>query len=170
MSEFKTQFDALLNEMKSGMARVIFGYLNVPLDFSEQSLVLIEEKINEMYPLGHQPLLTTLIPFGYYLGETIIRNIPNAHWDASNAEDIFDVSVVIENPLAKDNQPQKSVVKPFLRVRKFWFDRTDGLAVLYRMVNLMNLNFIDTSNLKKGEWVELPNGDRFRLVDEIPKA
>lgn len=136
-------------------------------DFSENDLTALEKIIDELYPLGHKSMVTTLIPFGMYLGETIIRNIPGAEWDLSHAEegDIFNFRVNVPS-----GENQVVTVMPFQRVRNFWFDREDGLAVMYRTINLFNLQFVNPEKLKEGEWKEFANGDKIRFFKANPSS
>jgi hypothetical protein len=137
----------------------LFGAGGMRSDFSPESLDELEGSINEMFPLGHKPLPTTYIPFGVYLGETIVQNIPNSKWDYSEVKDhVEDIAVVVG-----DDKNQMRLY-PFRRVMNFWKDREDGLAVLFRTVQLMTAGGIDPTAIKQDEWIKFPNGDMIRVT------
>jgi hypothetical protein len=138
------------------------------VDYSEESLSHCEDFINAIYPVGHIPHPTTVLPFGYYLGETIIRNIPDSKWDVDTpAETVWDIGVKIEIPFASEDMPRTQIVRPFMRAQKFWRDRSDGLRAMYILVNQLSLGFVDPTKAKPGEWIELPVGIKFRYTIAI---
>lgn len=152
----------LLSELKNKEA-LLFESIGIPVDHSLQSLELIENFINEISPLEFNPGLSAVLPFGYYLGETMIQNFEGAHWNTEVDHPMKLEVVIPKHP----NSEEKLVLRPITRVSKFWQDRTDGLAVMYRTVQLMVMDFLDTAmkGIPTGEWKEFANGDRVRLLD-----
>jgi hypothetical protein len=131
------------------------------VDFTLQTLFDAEEAINKNYPEGHMPLPTTLLPFGFLLGETIVRSF-NGEWVTDGVGEIWDIKVKI-----KDKDDKEILLKPFLRVHKFWEDRTDGLAAMYLIIEYSIDADLSKDNMERFEdeegWVHFPNGFKFRL-------
>lgn len=148
----------LITKLQNGALAPITELFGIPVDFEPESLEVLEELINELWHEGTEPMPTTLIPFGFILGETMIRNLTDAKWVVDDANHFMEISVEIK--MGEGTQK----VYPFLRVHKFFHDRTDGLAVMYRMTNLFQLKFLDPKNIDSNEWVDLPNGDRYRMT------
>ena len=127
----------------------------------------MEESINEIYPEGHQPLATTLIPFGFYLGETMAKNF-DGHWDLEDKEgeefNPFDMSVII-----KSNGDSKVKIFPFNRVGKYWQNREDALSTVYLMQEVLRVyspDQLQNMPADKDGWVEFGNGLTFRINKE----
>lgn len=145
------------------MIPILFDPLGIKPDYTPSSLDKVEKVIDSMFPEGHKPMESTLIPFGFYLGEVIVQNIPGAHWDIQETTKYLnEIAVVV--PQAGDDNHIK--IMPFVRISKFWSDRTDGLSVFYRMISRMALGRVDLDSTKPGEWVHFPNGDSFRVTKE----
>lgn len=157
----KIDWQDFLDKMRSTMCDTMMIAFGVTPTYQPESLNEVEQKINEMYPEGHKAMPTTYLPFGFYLGETIVRNIPGAKWDISEAGEFFDnIAITIDQ-----SDEAKAKLFPFRRVMKFWDDRTDGLSVFYRMINLMALGGINPEAVQKGQWLHFPNGDAFRMTE-----
>lgn len=77
----------LILKLKEGEADKLIGLFGAKPTYTGESLKEIEDKINIKYPVGHMPLITTLIPFGFYFGETIIRNFKGANWVTEGVSD-----------------------------------------------------------------------------------
>lgn len=92
------------------------------LTYTPESLSKLEAVIHHMFPDEAQPRLsTTFIPFGWYLGEVIVRNISGAKWQEEDS--FFNTSITIPGPVAR--------VQPFIYVEKFFSDRSLGFKLLY---------------------------------------
>jgi hypothetical protein len=150
--------EGLLTQLStdSPMLLKLFGFTG---NYEADSLDSLEEMIKTLYPVdGPAKFDTTYLPLGFYLGETIIRNIPGAKWELEAVDHIGEIGISIPQAEKSDGVLK---VFPFNRVRNFFLDHTDGLTVLFRMVLAMSLNLLSTT--ADGEWVELPNGDKYRM-------
>jgi hypothetical protein len=108
--------------------------LGVVCDFKPESLKVIETEINTVYPIGNEPMLSTIISYGVYLGEVFVRNVPGASWGSYiGDDDLLDLDIRI------DRKEHSFVGYPLKRVLDFWFDRSLALSVYYQM----NLDMLD---------------------------
>lgn len=129
---------------------------NVKLDFTPNSLSKLEDAIDKHYPLGHKPTVGLLVPFGFYLGETIINNSLNAEWGDLD-EHPFDWTITLKHGKGEIR------LNPVRRVNNFWHDRTDGLYPWYKMVFDMLSGKIKPNTEKKSEWSEWDNRDNYKI-------
>lgn len=69
--------DKLQDLLKSShlLAQIIENTLNVRVDYKPDSLLGIEKAIDRVYPVGHEPMFSTIISYGIYLGEVFVRII-----------------------------------------------------------------------------------------------
>ncbi|MNQ73820.1 hypothetical protein D3C85_885630 [compost metagenome] len=109
-------FDKDMQIMAAGML-VLAGFKP---SYTPESLPELEAVIERMFPDGAL-FSTTHIPFGWYLGEVIVRNIPGAQWQEENS--FLNTSITI--PGYADR------IQPFIYVEKFFSDRSLGLKNLY---------------------------------------
>lgn len=79
------------------------------LDYSPASLKIMDKAISKYFPKGEEPLPTTLLPLGAYLGEVLRRNL-GGEWRLEDP--IFDSFLVISG------QKEKAEPYPFRRVAK----------------------------------------------------
>lgn len=154
------ELNELLTTLRNEVIPTLFPVIGLPTTFTPEGVQKMEDVINEMYPEGHEPLTTTFIPFGFYLGQTIVETIPGAEWSVEdNAQYINDISIVL-----KDEEGKMSAqVRPFTRIEKFWGDRTDGLSVFYYMIASMEQIKEASENLPEGQWIDLGQG-RLRIT------
>lgn len=156
----------ILDGLREGTEHV-FRLNGLPTSYQEEDLDLFEDFINELYPDEGMPSSPMIIPpFGYYLGETIVRNIPGAKWELD--EPIDNIARLSISVPAR-NGDETARLYPFIRAQKFFQDRSDGLSVYFRGVNLMSLGFIQ-DKLKKNEerWVNIGT-DIYRMT-KLEKA
>lgn len=147
----------------------VFGFRH--LNYTQKQLEAVEDKIEQEYPLGHQPQITTIFTFGFFLGECIIKANPGSKWKiADDAKSPFDM--VIEIPSDEDGTPAASA-SPMTRVRKYWFDRSDKPSTLLRMVCQMTELKLDPEYNKKradrNGWIQTYYGDRYRQLEASPE-
>lgn len=154
----KNVYEEMISDFQSGAFDPLFNLIGVPNDFEPDSLERLEDIINLVWPNEPVQEMTSVIPFGFLLGETLVRHLPGAKWVTEDAKDLFDVSV--EVPAGEAIQK----VMPFRRVNNFFNDRTDGLAVVYRMVEMMQRQLLDPDQLTDGQWLTMPNGDQIRVT------
>lgn len=159
----KSIAEEFLRDMEQ-MASTIIQTLGVKADYTLESLEQLEQQLDRMFPPGHEPMPTTVLVLGYYLGETIVQNVPNARWVTEGAKHPYELTIEIEQ-----FNEGKGQVFPFNRIYKFFEDHENGLAAFYRIVHLMSVGGIDVKNMKEGKWVEFPNGDCVRIVKEFYK-
>ncbi|MDA1675118.1 MULTISPECIES: hypothetical protein [Bacillus cereus group] len=110
-------------------------------DYSEQDLISLEECFNHLYPLEEQPpLTTTFIPFGFYLGEALVQNIPGAKWNCLYIDegDLFGIKVTLPTDTGTIQ------IRPFQWVRNFWFNRDGNFVELYRKHKYLNKTIVAT--------------------------
>ena len=153
--------EKFLQDMKE-LAPMAVQSLGVEANYTLESLEQIEQQLDRMFRPGHEPMPTTVLVLGYYLGETIVQNVPNARWATEGAKHPHELTIEIEQ-----FHEGKGQVLPFNRIYKFFEDRENGLATFYRMVHLISVGGIDVKNMQEGKWVEFPNGDRVRIVKEL---
>lgn len=120
--------DKLQDLLKSSplLAQIIENTLNVRVDYKPDSLLGIEKAIDRVYPIGHEPMFSTIISYGIYLGEVFVRNHPGAHW-GSYRQDIMQLEFHMTNG------ERSFIGYPLKRVYKFWYDRTQRLSTYYQM-------------------------------------
>ena len=143
------------------------------LKYDEKELELIEDKINEMFPVGHKPLATTLIPFGFYLGEYLIRKIPGAIWkfpdDGKIEESIWDICIEF-----KTSEGLLMNAKPFMRAKKYWLNREDKMSTLARVMCFNSEISMDPEYWSKraddNGWITMAWGDMFRMFQGDKKT
>lgn len=153
--------EEFLKDMKE-LVPMIIQTLGVEANYTLESLEQLERQLDRMFAPGHEPMPTTVLALGYYLGETIVRNVPNARWVTEGAKHPHELTIEIEH-----FNEGKGAVFPFNRIYKFFEDRENGLATFYRMVHLMSVGGIDVQNMEEGKWVEFPNGDRIRIIKDF---
>lgn len=138
---------------------------NTTLKYTEKELQHIESKIDEIFPEGHEPYYSTLIPFGFYLGQLLIKKVKGARWyvppELNENGDIFDICV----EHVRGDQTLR--VQPFSRVKKFWMNRNDKMSVLVRMFEFqteitLNHEYWSTRADEDG-WITMPDGYMFRM-------
>lgn len=136
-------------------------------EYSPESLVELEGIIDTTFPVKGKPALaTTYIPFGIHLGETIVRSIEGAKWVLpGKGENLFDAK--IEVPLSGGDADTVELY-PFVRVMKYFEDRSNGLKSYYDFVNLSAFMPPDISNAPAGgkwsKWKETrPGGIKWRM-------
>lgn len=131
------------------MADIMQNTLDVRVDFTPASLRRIEKAINRVYPIGHEPMTSTIVSYGIYLGEVFVRNVPGTEWGPFS-----------ENFLAwhirSKRQNQEFIGYPMKRVHDFWFDRSRGLSAFYHMnvdalEGKLNMELSEEWKSKEGE-------------------
>jgi hypothetical protein len=133
------------------------------IEYSLDQLIEIEKTIDERYPVGHNPFPTTLIPFGLYLGELIVRTIPGAEL-VKSAPSMWDITVKFKMA----SQEGWFQAKPFRRVSKFWKNREDRMSSFFRMCEFMSeIEFTEEyikSRADEDGWIYMESGDKFRMM------
>ena len=71
--------EKFLQDMKE-LVPTIIQTLGVEANYTLESLEQQEQQLDQMFAPSHNPMPTTVLALGYYLGETIVRNVPNAPW------------------------------------------------------------------------------------------
>lgn len=136
------------------------------LKYSEEELEMIEEKIDEMFPEGHKPKTTTLIPFGFYLGEVLKRKIPGAEWhvsdEANKSGDLFEIVIEFDNA-----DGYKMQAKPFIRVNKYWKKREDRMSSYVKLIEMNTEVQMDpeywSKRTNEDGWISMANEMMFRM-------
>lgn len=157
----KEELEKLVKTFKNN-GSLLFKSIGIPTDFTIESLITMEKVINELYPFGHQPMITTYIPFGIHLGEVLIHLIPEAKWEFDDVDHIFNLTISCPG---KDGATAR--VKPIQRIRNFWHDRTDTIFGFAEMVRDLSLGTLQPPE-KEGEWIDRSNGTKIRSFS-VPK-
>lgn len=136
------------------------------VDYTPDSLLELEWLIQRQFPKKGKPKIPTMIlPFGVVLGETVVRNIPRAKWVLKG--NLYDAKISFFQP-----NGVRAEAMPFVRVAKFFEDRTDGLKAWYDGINLISLGMMPKVKEKApdgqfSEWQETsPGGIKFRIKHE----
>lgn len=158
----KHDFTDVIEDKVGGMPLMLgmFGF-KPKVDYTFDALRELEEKINDTYPQGHEPMATTLIPFGWYLLKSLEKNLPGTKIKVVVPE-IWDIELEFEK---KDGL--RMVIFPFRRVDKFWRNREDSMASMLELTMFLMENdpFSRECQFKADEegWITLPHGSVFRL-------
>jgi hypothetical protein len=158
----KMEMQALFQSLEDS-AEQLLQAIHLPTDYSVESLEVMENIINAISPTEGEPThLQGILPFGYYFGETVIRAHKGAKWSYEEAEQIWDVEILVPNAEGKG----AIHIKPFLRILKYWRDRTDGIAVMFRTVSMVAGDYVEIAmeNSPEGEWKRFKNGDAVRIL------
>lgn len=154
------QYEQIIKDFQAGTFNPLYETFGIPTDYTYDSLEIVEDVINTIWPPSYSiQFVATVIPFGFLLGETLVQNLAGSRWVTEGAEDFFDITVEIPS----GEMIQK--VRPFSRVDNFFNDRRDGIAIVYRMTEMMKLQLLDPKQLTDGEWLIMPNGDKIRVTN-----
>lgn len=131
-----------INTAKSAFP-VLGPILDLNFDYSHQSLKDLESAIDTQYPLGHEPLNTTIVALGIYLGEVIIHSVKGAEWGVPKSGDESNPFTWIITIPVGENPESKFVAIPLQRVTNYWYDRTDTLYGYCSMLRDMALGLFN---------------------------
>ena len=156
-------FEKIIANLNGGMAAKMFGMIGFKPNYTLEQLQEIEQEFQAMYG-GREILPTTVVPFGFYLGETLVRNIPNAKWDFT-ADFLCDVSIKIQG---KDGG--ELIAKPFTRFEKFLKDDSDKPSTMFWLFSQLSQKttkelMAEGTPLTDG-WYKFPDGHMFRFFIE----
>ncbi len=168
----KEQLTGVIKELNAGMGKMMINTfletsMDTVLNFNEKTLIKIEEKINEMYPPGHQPLVTTLIPFGWFFGECIKAIFPKAKWSCKDDDSgLFDMCIKLKQ--SKKDKTNGFECYPFQRIDKFWKNRENRMSTFIRTMEFsneiqMNKEYWEKRSDSEG-WITFANGDMIRIT------
>lgn len=131
--------------------------------FTYEAIKELQDITNEVYPQGHKSLPTTKVPYGLYLGKMILDHIEGAQW-VTDVDSIWDIYITF---IQKNGDEMR--VFPFIRVNKFWDNREDSLAAVFKMCQFVTT--YDVSDKKvmdeftdKDGWVHFAGGECFRIL------
>lgn len=116
-----TNFESFIQEMQNGLCDSLLNLINFKPIYDLESLSSLESVIEERYRLGHKPMITTLLPYGFYIGECLVRDIEGAHWNVDNAKNVFDFTISV--PLKGEHV----LIKPYEAIKTYWFNREKSL-------------------------------------------
>lgn len=161
----------MLRELLDAVSKNIDGMMREfgisHLNYTTRQLEVLERLVDDRFPVGHKPMPTTIIPFAFYLGECIVRNVPGAKWEiAKDASAINEIAISLTG---SDTLSRLGThVYPFNRVWKFWNDRTDRMSTMLRMVMRMDEVQLNPEYLKKrigaDGWIQTFYGDCYRML------
>lgn len=138
---------------------LMFQYLGAPQDYSIETLEIIEELMRDKIPEGKEVIhWSTYMPFGWYYGKVIVKNIEGAKW-VGDGSDPMELSIQFK---IKDGS--QSVMFPFKRIMNWWRDHTDGLVPFFKMMDYFNRYGIpNESDADKDGWIE-KDGFKMRVT------
>lgn len=145
---------------------ILFPVMNLSSEISIEALIINERVINKTYPFGHEPLLTTLLPFAVQLGKVLIKEIPGTKWIDKEIEHPYDLA--IEIPTNYGNG-EKMIVYPVNRVQRFWIEsREHSLSNMAISSKFLSENDITNPELQlkadKEGWLDIGNGNLIRIT------
>ena len=169
----------LIKTLENGLGeQLIFAFIQLAvgeknaekykkLKYTLAELGDIEDMLDKQYPIGHIPQSTTLIPFGFYLGQVLKKTFENSQWiiskDKSEAHHLFEMTIKCE----LDKNGIGIIVYPFKRVNKYWKDRSDRLTSLVKMISFTTEISMDPDYWKHRAdddgWIRLINGEMLRV-------
>lgn len=128
--------------------------------YQPEDLVTIEAYIKHIHPehkIKPDSLNTSILPCGFYFGETMVRNLTGARWTFTD-ETLSGVAVEVPSD---DHNPY--LLLPFSRAANAIEDPLKRFSDMYGFLNAANLKFV---NLKRNQgWVRTPNGQsQYRTV------
>lgn len=156
-------FTELVEDKKGGFDFMlkVFGF-KPKEHYTYEALWELEELINDMYPEGHEPLPTTLLPFGHYLLRTLKANLFE-YEVFPKQETVWDIYMEFEQ-----KGGMKMMVYPFERANKFWRNREDRMSSLLEMISFLTENDASSPKVQamadEDGWIKLPKGSVFRLL------
>lgn len=154
-----------MENLRAGAGAELISLFGVKPTFTKESLKELEDEINKKFPVERKRLPTTTMPFGFYFGETLVKNYKNAKWVTKDAVDILSVGVKITS---KKKNGMELMVYPFVRAEKFLVDRSDGFLVVYNSIPFALEKASDQKYLKEvtgaDGWIRLPNNERMRIT------
>lgn len=102
-------------------------------DLSFESLRFMENKINEIYPVGMQASDRINIFLGVYVGNVIIEHVPGAKWNFEDVKSAFEIKVSV--PM-QDGYTFEFF--PVSQMYRFWNDRTNSIFDYAEMIIIMS--------------------------------
>lgn len=159
MKKYQVQFEEMREKLKPQMPFLFSAIGFDSIDFTMASLKKLENTINRMYPLGHEPMSTTLMMIGLYVGEVLIKNIPGARWNIKGENPFKDWEIKIDM-----KELDQFTAYPVQRVRNFWFDRTDTIWGWAGMIRDLRSGALDPSQEAPFRWQQRPDGTSVRFV------
>jgi len=124
--------------------------------YSKKSLKEFGEVILDTFPDKRVPISENLVLYGYYLGETIVRNVKGARWDYNNH---YVQASTIQFP-SEDGEGLE--VNPFHQIHKFITVKPMYLSQVVEAFEYMVNHKEDIKKRPLNEWIELPGGTRIR--------
>ena len=107
--------------------------LNIPTDHTPESIAIMDRETYRLLPpdirTSRNEML--IIPFGFYLGETLIKLFPEFSWDDKPFTDLFNVSIKGEI----NGMPME--IKPFRKIVNFFDDSNNQCHAMYETLRLM---------------------------------
>lgn len=170
MNKNKKEVEDTLQRMTNDniLETIVLAMLKMDQDklkYNETELAEIEKKIDEVFPQGHKPIHTTLIPFGFYLGQLLIKKLGgDAKWFVPDEPNVTIWDAVIQFTSGGIGNLQ---AKPFTRAEKFWKNRDDRMVSFIRMVCMNCEVQMDKDywvhRADENGWVTMAWGDMYRM-------
>lgn len=161
--------EKIIPDMQNGMCSMLLKvFAGITPNYTAKQLDELEDLFEARFA-GKEILDTTIIPFGFYYGETLVRTIPGAHWSNLKQQNPYDITVTI--PIRQDFGPM--FVNPFRRFYGFHEEPENKPSTQLWLCQMLH-QYEYAELIEKGEpmtdgWYKFPGGHVIRLVQgEVP--
>ena len=142
-------FEKLLEDMRTTDAKEMLEIIGVPAIYTLKNLAVFEERIKELINSGDIPYPVHQTLTGFFLGETIVRNIRGAYWSDLDSTDLNRISIA----LLVDGEDKLVKVFPFNIVNKLYFSPMEyDLVKFYKSIKKLKKNKINPQSQSKSRW------------------
>jgi len=154
-----------VQDMKAGTGNLLFTAFGFPPKYTFEQLCEIEEAFKERF--GNRGVMpTTAITFGFYLGETMVREIPGAEWSNLDQDDIWDIRVSV--PTKASDKMECMPVRRFNKYSKNTEDRPSTMFWMFAMLSkYTHEELLGMGTPMEDGWYIFPGGHMMRL--SVPK-
>ncbi|MCX7610268.1 MAG: hypothetical protein N2043_01615 [Ignavibacterium sp.] len=143
----------------------VFGeHFQNSFDYSVQSLAIIQEIIQGTKKATQKKNHHLLFSFGLYLGQTIIKNFPNARWIDEEIDNPYEIKICIE---INKNTGEEIQLFPIKRVYKFYEDYEYDFISYYKglqeIISKHSVSFLN--DYPTEEWIDVGGNVSLRIFE-----